>query len=117
MRGRRAASTLALVALAACGWTPPDEQVLTKFFEQSRIYDTTRLASLATVVFDPRTDGVVERFAVVSRGADEPVSPQGRRRQVTLSAVVRSPGGQVQRTDLMMTLEERDGAWKVVGFK
>jgi hypothetical protein len=116
VRAPRAALTLVL-ATCACGWTRPDEQVLTKFFEQSRIYDTTRLAGLATVVFDPRTDGVVQRFTIVRRGADEPISPQGRRRQVTLSADVRSPRGQVQRTDLMMTLEERDGAWRVVGFK
>ena len=43
-----------------------------KFFEQSRLYDTTRLARFATVVFDPRTDGVVERFTVVRRSADQP---------------------------------------------
>ena len=112
MPARRAALMLALAA-CACGWTPPDEQVLTKFFEQSRLYDTTQLTRLATVVVEPRSDGVVERFKVFSRGA----APQGRRRQVMLSADVRWPAGQVQRTDLMMTLEERDGAWMVVGFK
>jgi hypothetical protein len=116
VRARLAAATLVLVA-CACGWTRSDEQVITKFFEQSRIYDTARLARFATVVFDPRTDGVVDRFTVIRRGADEPISPEGRRRQVTLSADVRSPAGRVQRTDLMMTLEERDGAWMVVGFK
>ena len=68
-------------------------------------------------MFDPRTDGAVQDFKIDSRGADEPVEPQGRRRQVILSADVRSPAGQVQRTDLMMTLEERDGAWMVVGFR
>jgi hypothetical protein len=116
VRARDAAWILAL-ALGACGWTPADEQVLTKFFEQSRLYDTTRLARFAAVVFDPRTDGVVERFTVVRRTADEPILPQGKRRQVTLSADVRSPAGQVKRTDLTLTLEERDGAWRVVEFK
>src|SRR5262249_37081301 len=116
VRAPRAALTLVLAA-GACGWTAPDEQVLTRFFEQSRVYDTTRLAGLATVVFDPRTDGGGGRFPFARRGADRPVTPEGRRRLVTLSADVRSPGGQMQRMDLMMTLEERDGAWKVVGFK
>lgn len=116
MRARRAAWTLAL-ALGACGWTPADEQVLTKFFEQSRLYDTTRLARFATVVFDPRTDGVVERFTVVRRSADQPIEPQGKRRQVTLRADVRSPAGQVRRTDLTLTLEEREGSWVVVEFR
>ena len=38
---RRAALLLTLLS-SACGWVPADEQVLTKFFEQSRLFDTTR---------------------------------------------------------------------------
>jgi hypothetical protein len=106
-----------LVAAAACGWTPADEQVLIQFFELSRIYDRTRLADLATVVFDPRTDGIVDRFEIVGRGGRQQVSPERVRMEVTLSADVRSPGGRVTARTLVVMMEQRDGRWMVTGFR
>ena len=83
LRARSAAGVLCL--LSAC--TPaPEEQVLTRFFEASRTLDSTRLDRFATVVFNPRTDGSIQRFSVTDR------SPE-RRRSITVSnreAAVRS---------------------------
>ena len=106
---------LLLVILAAgCGWVPADEQVLTTFFEQSRLYDTTRVAGVATVVFDPRVEGVVERFQVTGR-VDHPLDSHRLQRQTTLATHVRTSGGELDRT-LQVTMERADGRWKVVAF-
>lgn len=59
--------------LAACGWSSADEQVLSSFFQHSRTRDKTLLADYATVAFEPRVDGSVERFEI------ERVEPEHRR--------------------------------------
>ena len=110
----RRALLLALLA-AGCGWVPADEQVLTTFFEQSRLYDTTRLAGVARVVFDPRVEGVVERFRVTGR-VDHPLDSDRLRRQATLTTRVRSGGRELDRT-LQVTMERANGRWMVMAFR
>src|SRR5918996_5579210 len=56
---------------AACGSTSPEQQVIANFFRASRLRDNTTLASLAAVSFDPRTDGTVQEFEVVSSGDEQ----------------------------------------------
>ncbi len=57
---------------AACGRsTPPEQQTLGNFFRASRVRDNTTLASLAAVSFDPRTEGTVQDFEVVSSGEEQ----------------------------------------------
>ena len=113
---RRFAVLIALLA-SACGWTPADEQVLTKFFERSRIYDRTRLSEVATVVFDPKVDGVVDEFEVVSRGPEERDATDRVTKQLTVQAAVRSPAGRSSPRTLNVTLEWRDDAWLVTRVK
>ena len=55
--------TLALVMGCSGG---AEEKVLEDFFRASRMRDNTTLGNFATVSFDPRTDGVVQSFDVVS---------------------------------------------------
>lgn len=55
--------TLALVMGCSGG---AEEQVLEDFFRAARMRDNTTLGNFATVGFDPRTDGVVQSFDVVS---------------------------------------------------
>lgn len=55
--------TLALVVGCSGG---AEEKVLDDFFRASRMRDNTTLGNFATVSFDPRTDGVVQSFKVVS---------------------------------------------------
>lgn len=105
------------VLASGCGWTPADEQVLTEFFERSREYDRTRLAEVATVVFDPKVDGVVDRFDVVNRGPEEQVGPERVRKELTVQAAVRSPAGRTSPRTLRVTLEWRDDAWLVTRVK
>jgi hypothetical protein len=55
--------TLALVIGCSGG---AEQKVLDDFFRASRMRDNTTLGNFATVSFDPRTDGVVQTFSVVS---------------------------------------------------
>jgi hypothetical protein len=105
-----------LVLLAAgCGWVPADEQAIRTFFAQSSLYDRTQLATVAQVVFDPRVEGVVARFDVVSR---EDTLDDGRVRRVAqLDAVVRSRGGTSHRT-IFVTLEQAGTSrWMITAYR
>jgi hypothetical protein len=117
MIGRRYTALVLVVMLSGCGWTPADEQILTKFFERSRIYDRTRLAEVATVVFDPKVDGVVDQFEVVNRGPEERAGTERVTKQLTVQAAVRSPAGRTAPRTLSVTLEWRDDAWLVTRVK
>jgi hypothetical protein len=56
---------------AACGSSPPEQQVLNNFFRASRVRDNATLANLAAVSFDPRTQGTVQNFEIVSSGDEQ----------------------------------------------
>jgi len=43
-----------------------EQKILEDFFRASRMRDNTTLGNFATVSFDPRTDGIVQKFDVVS---------------------------------------------------
>jgi len=58
-------TTVALLAMAACGGPSLERQLLAEFFDASRLYDKTALAALGTASFNPATDGVVR----ISRSA------------------------------------------------
>ncbi len=58
-----AACTLAVVM--GCS-SSPEEKILDDFFRASRLRDNMTLGNFATVSFDPRTDGTVQTFEVVS---------------------------------------------------
>jgi hypothetical protein len=109
-------TVLVAVLAAGCGWVPADEQALTKFFEESRLYDTTRVADVARVVLDPRVEGVVERYRITARN-DERIDNQRVRRRVTLLARVRTVQREYDRT-LQVTMEG-DGAarWMIVAYR
>jgi hypothetical protein len=58
-----------LLALAlagpGCGGAP-EYQLVNQFFRSSRLADTMTLGNIATVSFDPKKDGTVESFSIVS---------------------------------------------------
>ena len=66
-----AVGALALVMGCSGG---AEQKVLDDFFRASRLRDNTTLGNFATVSFDPRTDGIVQSFDVVSV-SDERVRP------------------------------------------
>jgi hypothetical protein len=120
--GRRAKSRTArllclLVLLApGCGWVPADEQAIRTFFAESSLYDRTRLANVAQVAFDPRVEGVVTRFEIVSR-TDTSLDVGRVRRVARVDAVVRSRGALSRRT-IVVTLEQATaGTWMVTGYQ
>ena len=55
---------LALSASGCAGY--PEDQMVRKFFYSSRVKDTATVGNIATVSFDPSTDGQVESFSIVS---------------------------------------------------
>jgi hypothetical protein len=57
------AGTFALVIACSGG---AEQKILDDFFRAARLRDNTTLGNFATVSFDPRTDGIVQKFDVVS---------------------------------------------------
>ena len=100
------AAALAGVAAAvtACGVRSPEEQLLTDFFEASRVYDTSVMARLSARPFNPRTDGSVDTFEI-----DRIDGTEDGREQVTVAARVRRFDGQVVSRHLVFTLIRKDG--------
>jgi hypothetical protein len=102
----------AALAGIACGVLSPEEQLLTDFFEASRVYDVSVMSRLSAVPLNPRTDGIVDSFEItrVDRAADGT-------EQVMVSAKVRSFAGQVGSRQLEFTLARRDGRWFIQQWK
>jgi len=96
----------------ACGVLSPEEQLLTDFFEASRVYDTSVMARLSAVPLNPRTDGIVDSFEVqrVDRANE-------RREQVTVAARVRSFDGRVRPRAFVFTLTRQEGRWFIQDFR
>ena len=97
---------------AGCGVLSPEEQLLTDFFEASRLHDTTVVAKMSEVTFHPRVDGVVEDFDVENVEEDA----RGQSERVIVQAQVRGPGPQVVSRKLVFTLQRRDGRWFITSF-
>jgi hypothetical protein len=57
---------LALAALTVGCSSPPEEALLRQFFRASQLRDNGTLSNFAAATFDPRTDGVVTSFDIVS---------------------------------------------------
>lgn len=101
----------AVLLSAACGVLTPEEQLLTRFFEASRLHDTTRASTMSAVTFNPRTDGVVRDFDIVA------VSGDGQTEALTVNASIASPDGALVRRTLLVTLQRRDGRWFIAAME
>jgi hypothetical protein len=76
MRARPLFLTLSVLAAlvltdVACSSSSAEQQLLTNFFRAARVRDNTTLANIAAVSFNPRTEGTVEDFEVVSVGQEQ----------------------------------------------
>lgn len=58
--------TAAMLGLTVACSSAPEEPLLRQFFRASQLRDSTTLAGFAAAQFDPRTDGVVTSFDIVS---------------------------------------------------
>jgi hypothetical protein len=94
------------VATIACGVLTPEEQLLTDFFEASRLFDTSVMARLSAAPLNPRADGIIDSFEIerVDRANDQ-------HERVAVAARVRTFDGQVNSRRLVFTLTRRDGRW------
>ncbi len=103
-------------AALACG-VRPEEPILQQFFAQSRLRDLTALQDVSTVVFEPRTDGIVRAFRIVRVAAVSPGGAAAVAKRVTVEAEVEAPDGAMRRETIAVTMESRDGVWIVTGFQ
>lgn len=122
----RAVAALALTVVAfGCGLTRAEEETLRDFFQASRARDSTMLAKVATVTFDPATDGTVRDFEVTGIGAPR-VDIARVSKIVAVTALVRTPEGKTVPTrlvfDFQRALDEepgsrRAGPWIITGAR
>jgi hypothetical protein len=62
---------LPLLLLAAACSSGPEQQLLQKYFQASRLRDNTTLANIATVSFSPTEQGAVQSFEIVNAGEEQ----------------------------------------------
>ena len=97
-----------LIVAGGCAWPSPERQLLLDYFQACRLYDLTVLERLSTVPCNPKTDGVVQGFDMVSV---ERLTPASRR--VSIQAAVRMFDGSSSDREMTITLAEQDGRWMV----
>jgi hypothetical protein len=84
----------------------PEEQLLTDFFEASRVYDTSVMARLSAAPLNPRTDGIVDSFEITRV---DRIGEQVER--VTVTASMRAFDGRVASRQIVFTVTSKDGRW------
>jgi hypothetical protein len=113
----RIAVATAAMTLAACA--TPEQALLERFFSASRLRDTTALQSIATVVFEPRQQGIVRTFEIVAVGPAQ--RNGGMAKDVTVEAPVFLPDGRTVNKRLVVTIEPGGGdgssRWLVTGIR
>ena len=124
MGWRSAICLVTPVALVAGCVGASERAIIGQFFSASRLLDTTALDRVATVIFDPRTQGTVTTFSI------ERVSLARRKtasKEVTVSARVRQPGGTTRQKRFVITMQRAEGhaddgggaagGWIITGFR
>ena len=85
------------MAVLGCG-PAAARTLLSQFFAASRLRDLTALQKIATVVFEPREQGMVLGFDITR------IQRHGETEDVYVSARVRTPAGDVARQNLRVTI-------------
>ncbi len=90
--------------------------MLTDFFQAARLRDTTMMARVSSVDFNPLADGVVERFTVVRREAAS--EPETERVAIVEARVRRLDAGTTERRTLRASLRRGpDRRWRLVALE
>jgi hypothetical protein len=108
-RAARVIPLLSAAALAAACSVPPEQPIVADFFAASRLRDTTALAKFATVVFEPREQGIVASFEIERVTPERSVGDM-QVKDVLVRAVVRGGEGHAGDRRLNVTLQKRRGA-------
>jgi hypothetical protein len=102
-------ATLILTLASGCSGAT-ERTLITQFFASSRLRDLTALHGLATIVFEPATDGIITSFdllgvSVVQSDQERPVLEE-----VSISAPVKLPDGRTVRKAFVITMQRGDAA-------
>jgi hypothetical protein len=61
---------VAMFPLASCGRSP-EQELLGKYFQASRLRDNTTLGNIATVSFSPTQEGTISKFSITRTGEEK----------------------------------------------
>jgi hypothetical protein len=111
MLGVVGVSLIALL-LAACS-ARPEQVILEQFFSASRLRDRTALQHLATVIFEPRDQGIVTEFKITGVATERDGARASK--NVSLGAQVKLPNGQIVEKKLAVTMQYAAGRWTITG--
>jgi hypothetical protein len=122
---KASALALALVTLTVLSCSHDAERaLLSQFFAASRLRDLTALQKIATVVFEPATDGIVTSFEIVRVTAVPGSTGKSESEAISISAPVRLPDGRMVTKTVVVTMERRPveddrssvSGWIITGF-
>jgi hypothetical protein len=119
---RALAVSLLTLAVVSCSGAA-ERTLIAQFFAASRLRDLTALHGLATVLFEPTTDGIVTKFELVSVSSAEPNEGRSSTKRVVIAAPVRLPDGRTVSRTFAVTLthglpesDQRWGGWMVTAI-
>jgi hypothetical protein len=104
-----------LLALCAGCAGRPEQLILDEFFSASRLRDRTALEHMATVVFEPRDQGIVTDFRITGVTEERDRDSARVSKNVSLIARVKLPGGQIRDRKLAITMQSAGGRWTITG--
>jgi hypothetical protein len=84
---------VALSILSACSHRA-EQRALQNFFDASRLGDNVALAGMATVRFDPTSDGVVRTFTITSVESEDPNPVTNDERTARIAALSLATAGE-----------------------
>jgi hypothetical protein len=115
--------TLVVLTLAACSGAA-ERTLIAQFFAASRLRDLTALRSLATIVFEPKTDGIVNDFELLRIDSVPQSGSQPPSKRALIAAPVRTPDGKTVPTIFVVTMqhglpgsEPRWGGWMITAIQ
>jgi hypothetical protein len=76
-----------------------ERSLLSRFFAASRLRDLTALSRIATVVFEPASDGIATGFEILT------VSDRGTSKDLSISATVKLPDGRTVVKTYAVTIQ------------
>ena len=118
--------TVALLTIALAGCSSAEERTLLgQFFAASRLRDLTAVRNIATVAFEPATDGIVTSFEIVRITVVQASEGQAMAKDVLISAPVRLFDGRTVSRSFVVTMQRglpgsdqsRSGGWMITAFK
>ena len=89
-----------------------ERAVLDQFFAASRLRDFNALEKVSTVIFEPRQDGTVLSYEIVSITRTGPDTEE-----VLVDATLNLPSGRRERRPLLVSLRRVQERWMVASVK